>query len=61
MNLHRRQWAKLTPRLPKAGLMPDDPKIVDKILGQSITLSIRPPEFCQSEELNGHKVRTCTR
>lgn len=56
-----KQWAKLTPRLPKVGLLPDDPKLVDKILGQSITLSQRKPEFCQTLELNGHPVRTCTR
>ncbi len=56
-----KQWAKLTPRLPKSGLLPDDPKILDKILGQSLTLSIRPDLFCQNLELNGLKVRTCTR
>jgi hypothetical protein len=24
-------WRELTPRLPKAGLLPDDPKIIDRI------------------------------
>ena len=27
-----RNWMTLTPRLPKSGLLPDDPKIIDKIL-----------------------------
>ncbi len=27
-----KNWATLTPRLPKAGLLPDDPKIIDRIL-----------------------------
>ena len=26
-------WRTLTPRLPKSGLLPDDPKIIDKIVG----------------------------
>jgi len=26
-------WAELTPRLPKSGLLPDDPKVIEKILG----------------------------
>jgi uncharacterized Ntn-hydrolase superfamily protein len=27
-----RNWATLTPRLPKSGLLPDDPKIIERIL-----------------------------
>ena len=27
-----RNWATLTPRLPKSGLLPDDPKIIDRIV-----------------------------
>lgn len=27
-----RNWVTLTPRLPKAGLLPDDPKIIDRIV-----------------------------
>ncbi|MGH9971880.1 MAG: DUF1028 domain-containing protein [Pyrinomonadaceae bacterium] len=27
-----RNWATLTPRLPKSGLLPDDPKLMDRIL-----------------------------
>ncbi len=30
-----RNWADLTPRLPKAGLLPDDPQLVQKIVGQA--------------------------
>ncbi len=26
-------WATLTPRLPKSGLLPDDPKVIQRILG----------------------------
>ena len=26
-------WRELTPRLPKAGLLPDDPKLMEKIVG----------------------------
>ena len=26
-------WAELTPRLPKAGLLPDDPKLLERIVG----------------------------
>src|SRR6266542_5739492 len=26
-------WATLTPRLPKSGLLPDDPKVLERILG----------------------------
>jgi hypothetical protein len=25
-------WAELTPRLPKSGLLPDDPKVMERIL-----------------------------
>ena len=25
-------WATLTPRLPKSGLQPDDPKVIERIL-----------------------------
>jgi hypothetical protein len=25
-------WAILTPRLPKSGLLPDDPKLIERIL-----------------------------
>jgi len=27
-------WRELTPRLPKAGLLPDDPKLIDRIVAQ---------------------------
>jgi hypothetical protein len=27
-----KNWATLTPRLPKSGLLPDDPKLIAKIL-----------------------------
>jgi uncharacterized Ntn-hydrolase superfamily protein len=27
-------WAELTPRLPKAGLLPDDPALIQRIVGQ---------------------------
>jgi uncharacterized Ntn-hydrolase superfamily protein len=27
-----RNWATLTPRLPKSGLLPDDPRLIDRIL-----------------------------
>ena len=27
-------WRELTPRLPKAGLLPDDPKLIERILAQ---------------------------
>lgn len=30
-----KNWATLTPRLPKAGLLPDDPKIINRILSAS--------------------------
>jgi uncharacterized Ntn-hydrolase superfamily protein len=28
-----KNWATLTPRLPKSGLLPDDPKLIERILG----------------------------
>jgi hypothetical protein len=28
-------WAILTPRLPKSGLLPDDPKLIDRILAEA--------------------------
>lgn len=28
-------WAELTPRLPKAGLLPDDPKLMERILSEA--------------------------
>jgi tetratricopeptide (TPR) repeat protein len=28
-------WATLTPRLPKSGLLPDDPKVMERILSVS--------------------------
>jgi uncharacterized Ntn-hydrolase superfamily protein len=34
-----RNWVTLTPRLPKSGLLPDDPKIIDRIL--SVGPSVR--------------------
>jgi hypothetical protein len=27
-----KNWAILTPRLPKSGLLPDDPKVIERIL-----------------------------
>jgi len=27
-----RNWATLLPRLPKSGLLPDDPKVIERIL-----------------------------
>ncbi len=27
-----KNWAILTPRLPKSGLLPDDPKLIERIL-----------------------------
>jgi hypothetical protein len=27
-----KNWATLTPRLPKSGLLPDDPKLLERIL-----------------------------
>ena len=30
-----RNWVTLTPRLPKSGLLPDDPKIIQRILGMA--------------------------
>jgi len=31
--MHDPNWATLTPRLPKSGLLPDDPRIIERILG----------------------------
>jgi hypothetical protein len=28
-------WVDLTPRLPKADLLPDDPQLIQKIMGQA--------------------------
>jgi tetratricopeptide (TPR) repeat protein len=36
-----RNWVTLTPRLPKSGLLPDDPKIIDRIV--SVAPSVEPP------------------
>jgi uncharacterized Ntn-hydrolase superfamily protein len=36
-----RNWVTLTPRLPKSGLLPDDPKIIDRIV--SVAPSVKPP------------------
>ena len=36
-----RNWVTLTPRLPKSGLLPDDPKIIDRIV--SVAPSVNPP------------------
>jgi uncharacterized Ntn-hydrolase superfamily protein len=30
-----REWATLTPRLPKSGLLPDDPKLIQEIVSQA--------------------------
>jgi hypothetical protein len=27
-----RNWIELTPRLPKSGLLPNDPKLIERIL-----------------------------
>ena len=32
-----RNWVTLTPRLPKSGLLPDDPKIIDRIVSVAAT------------------------
>lgn len=29
-----KNWAELTPRLPKSGLLPNDPKMIERIVGQ---------------------------
>jgi hypothetical protein len=29
-------WAELTPRLPAAGLLPNDPKLIERIVAQAI-------------------------
>ena len=59
-SLHK-DLAELAKRLATVGLLPNDPKILDQIAGQSLTLSIRPQPFCQEMELNGQKVKTCTK
>ena len=59
-SLHK-ELAELAKRLSTVGLLPNDPKILDQIAGQSLTLSIRPQPFCQDLELNGQKVKTCTK
>lgn len=38
-----RSWITLTPRLPKAGLLPDDPKLIERIVGVGGTVSNAPP------------------
>ena len=30
-----KNWAILTPRLPKSGLLPDDPKVIERILNEA--------------------------
>jgi hypothetical protein len=30
-----KNWATLTPRLPKSGLLPDDAKLIERILKES--------------------------
>jgi hypothetical protein len=30
-----RNWAELTPRLPAAGLLPNDPKLIDRIVSHA--------------------------
>ena len=32
-----RNWLTLTPRLPKSGLLPDDPKIIERIVSAGRT------------------------
>jgi hypothetical protein len=27
------RWRELTPRLPRSGLLPDDPRLIERILG----------------------------
>jgi hypothetical protein len=29
-----KSWAELTPRLPKSGLLPDEPKLIERIVQQ---------------------------
>jgi len=31
-----RNWITLTPRLPKSGLLPDDPKIIQRIVSMGV-------------------------
>jgi uncharacterized Ntn-hydrolase superfamily protein len=59
-SLHK-ELAELARRLAKVGLLPDDPKILDQIAGQAVTLAIRPQPFCRELELNGQKVKTCAK
>jgi hypothetical protein len=37
-----RNWVTLTPRLPKAGLLPDDPKLIDRIVSVAGRPSRKP-------------------
>ena len=37
-----RNWVTLTPRLPKSGLLPDDPKIIDRIVSVAGSRSRKP-------------------
>jgi uncharacterized Ntn-hydrolase superfamily protein len=37
-----RNWITLTPRLPKAGLLPDDPKLIDRIVSVGGARPMRP-------------------
>jgi uncharacterized Ntn-hydrolase superfamily protein len=37
-----RNWITLTPRLPKSGLLPDDPKLIDRIVSVGSTGPKRP-------------------
>ena len=30
-----KNWATLTPRLPKSGLLPDDPRLIERIVAQA--------------------------
>ena len=38
-----RNWLTLTPRLPKSGLLPDDPKIIERIVSAGRTPARRKP------------------
>ena len=59
-SLHK-ELAELAKRLATVGLLPNDPKILDQIAGQSLTLSIRPKPFCQDLTLNGQTVKSCVK
>jgi len=37
-----RNWVTLTPRLPKSGLLPDDPKLIDRIVSVGPSVRQRP-------------------